>query len=118
VDREDALLILRVLETIAQPKGEATQPSPEEIFATLPATLREALSQGDEAAFQQAFEALSPQDQQAVVAAIESLQAQAEEESESPQLEGLVDIAIRETVERGSAAASEQVEEEETDEKV
>ncbi len=85
VDRNSALLILRVLETIAQPTQEPAQPSPEEVFTSLPPALREALAQGDEAAFQQAMEALSPQEQQIVVAAIRYLQAQAGEESEQEE---------------------------------
>ena len=75
LDRQDALLILRVLETIAQPAGESAPPAPEEVFAALPAAIREALVQGDEAAFERALEALSPEEQQKVLAAIQYLQA-------------------------------------------
>src|SRR6266567_3168377 len=71
LDRQDALLILRVLETIAQPAGEAAQPAPEEVFAALPAAFREALAQGDEAAFDRALEGLSPEEQQTVLVAIQ-----------------------------------------------
>ncbi len=81
LDRQDALLILRVLETIAQPAGEAAQPAPEEVFAALPAAFREALAQGDEAAFDRALEGLSPEEQQTVLVAIQYLQEQAGEES-------------------------------------
>jgi hypothetical protein len=44
-----------------------------EILAALPPTLRQALEQRDEAAFQQALEALPPAEQQAVLAALEQL---------------------------------------------
>ena len=81
LDKQVALLILRVLETIAQPAGESTPPAPEEVFAALPPAIREALVQGDEAAFERALEALSPEEQQTVLAAIQYLQEQAGEES-------------------------------------
>ena len=81
LDRQDALLILRVLETIEQPAGESTPPPPEEVFAALPAAIREALVQGDEAAFEQELEALSPEEQRKVLAAIQYLQEQAGEEN-------------------------------------
>jgi tetratricopeptide (TPR) repeat protein len=77
-----ALLILRVLETIAQP-AEAQGKTTEQIIAPLPITIRESMEQGDHAAFQQAFEALSPEEQQVVVEAMQNLQAQQEEEHES-----------------------------------
>ena len=82
VARNSALLILRVLETIAQPAEEPPQPSPEEVFASLPPAIREAMEQGDEAAFERAMHALSPEEQQVVVAALQFLQAQAEEANE------------------------------------
>ncbi len=69
MDGQDALLILRVLETIAQPE-EAQSITPEQVFASLPVAIREAMEQGDQAAFEKAFEALSQEEQQAVVAAI------------------------------------------------
>lgn len=81
VDRQDALLILRVLETIEQPAEEPGK-TPEQIIASLPASIREALEQGNQAAFQQAFEALSPEEQQVAVEAMQYLQAQQEEELE------------------------------------
>jgi hypothetical protein len=48
----------------------------------LPVTIREVLEQGDEAAFQQAFEALSREEQQVVAEAMQYLQGQQEEEGE------------------------------------
>jgi tetratricopeptide (TPR) repeat protein len=78
---EEALLILRILETIAQP-AEARGKTTEEVIASLPFTIRAAMEQGDQGAFQQAFEALSPEEQQAVMEAMEDLQAQREEEGE------------------------------------
>jgi len=47
----------------------------------LPVTIRDAFEQGNQAAFQQAFDALSPEEQQAVEEAIQYLQAQTREES-------------------------------------
>ncbi len=81
LDRQDALLVLRVLETIAQP-------TPEEVIASLPAAVREALERGDEAAFRQALEALSPEEQQRVLEAMRYLQEQAEREGEEGDEEG------------------------------
>ena len=80
VDRNSALLILRVLETIAQ-LAETQGKTLEEVISSLPASISEALEQGDQAAFQQAFEALSPEEQQVVVEAIQYLQAQVGEEN-------------------------------------
>jgi hypothetical protein len=79
--REEALLVLRVLETIAQP-------APEEVIASLPAAVREALERGDEAAFRQALEALSPEEQQGVLEAMRYLEEQAESESGEGDEEG------------------------------
>ncbi len=94
LDRQDALLILRVLETIEQPAEEPGK-TPEQIIVSLPVTIREALEQGDEAAFQQAFEALSPEEQQVVVEAMQYLQDQEEEEEgddedEEPEIADVV----------------------------
>jgi len=47
----------------------------------LSAAVPEALERGDEAAFRQALEALSPEEQQRVLEAIRYLQEQAESES-------------------------------------
>jgi hypothetical protein len=81
LDREEALLILRVLETIAQP-DEAQSITPEQVFASLPAAIREAMEQGDQAAFDRALEALSPEEQQAVIEAVQYLQSQREDEED------------------------------------
>lgn len=72
------MLIKRVLETIAQPE-EAQNITPEQVITSLLVAIREAMERGDQAAFQQALEALSPEKQQAVVAAIQFLQGQAKE---------------------------------------
>jgi hypothetical protein len=56
-----------------EPQPQAPQPDMAEILAALPPTLRQALEQRDEAAFQQALEALPPAEQQAVLAALEQL---------------------------------------------
>jgi tetratricopeptide (TPR) repeat protein len=87
LDRQDALLVLRVLETIEQP-AEAQSKSPEQVIASLPASIREALGRGDQAAFQKAFEALSPEEQQAVMEAMQYLQAQQEEGEEEDEDDG------------------------------
>ena len=81
LDGQDALLVLRVLETIAQP-------APEEVIASLPAAVREALERGDEAAFRQALEALSPEEQQRVLEAMRYFQEQAERENGEGDEEG------------------------------
>ncbi len=80
LDRQDALLILRVLESIEQSAGESTPPTPEEVFAALPVSIREAIAQGNEAAFKRALEALSPEEQRVVAEAMQYLQAQVGEE--------------------------------------
>ncbi len=81
IDRNSALLVLRVLETIAQP-------APEEVIASLPAAVREALEHGDEAALRQALEALSPEEQQWVLEAVRYFQEQGERESGEGEEEG------------------------------
>lgn len=53
LDVESALLVLRVLELLAQPTEE-----PEQVFASLPAEMHQAMKQNDPSAFQQAFNAL------------------------------------------------------------
>jgi tetratricopeptide (TPR) repeat protein len=80
LDRQDALLILRVLEMLASPGEDSAQPAPETSLASLPVAIRDAVEQGDEAAFAQTIEALSPAEQQAVLRVLEQLQAQTEEE--------------------------------------
>jgi tetratricopeptide (TPR) repeat protein len=81
VDAKFAFLVLRVLETIAQP-ADTQDKTLEEVIVSLPASIREALAQSDEAAFQQAFEALSPEEQQVVVDAMQYLQEQEKEEGD------------------------------------
>ncbi len=78
---EEALLMLRVLEMMAQP-------APDEAIASLPDAVREALEQGDEAAFRQAMEVLSPEEQQRVLEAVRYLQEQAESEGGEDDEEG------------------------------
>ena len=93
LDSQDALLILRVLETIAQPEGETAKPAPEEaelpspeqVFAALPAAIQEAMARGDQAAFEQAMGTLAPEEQQFVIAAIRYLQEQTGEASEGEE---------------------------------
>jgi len=100
VDRNSALLVLRVLETIDQPgaapANETEDITPEQVFASLPVSIREALERGDQAAFEQAFQALSPEEQQVVAEAIQYLQGQAqgeEETEEDAEEEGDLDVA-------------------------
>jgi hypothetical protein len=81
MDGQQALLILRVLETIAQP-AEVQGKTPEEVIASLPVIIRAAMEQGDQVALQQAFEALSLEEQKVVVEAMQYWQAQWEEEEE------------------------------------
>ena len=73
LDAQDALLVLRVLETMAQP-------APEAVMASLPAAVREALEQGNEAALRQAMAALAPEEHQRVLEVMRYLQEQAERE--------------------------------------
>ncbi len=79
VAANSALLVLRVLETIEEP-------APEEVFASLPTAIREAIEQDDEAALDRAMEALSPAEQQRVVAALQLLQEQTAEESKKEEM--------------------------------
>jgi tetratricopeptide (TPR) repeat protein len=89
LDRQDALLVLRMLETIDQsgaaPSTETEDITPEQVFASLPVSIREALERGDAAALEQAFQALSPEEQQVVAEAIQYLQEQAQEEEETDE---------------------------------
>jgi hypothetical protein len=68
---QEALLVLRVLETIAQPTQE-------EVIASLPSAIREALESGDDAAFEQTLQALSLEEQRKVEEAMRYLQARDE----------------------------------------
>jgi tetratricopeptide (TPR) repeat protein len=90
LDLQDALLILRVLEMLdsplATPLPEEETLGGEELLTSLPSPIREALTRGDEASLQQAFEALSPDEQQQVAALLEALQegeAAGEEENDA-----------------------------------
>ena len=74
LDRVDALLVLRVLETLAKPAA-AQDRTLEHILASLPVNIREALAKKDDAVIVQALETLSPEEQQEVMAAMRSLQA-------------------------------------------
>jgi tetratricopeptide (TPR) repeat protein len=82
LDRQDALLILRVLETLASPPGtplsQEEAQTTEHLLASLPLAIQEAITQGDEVAFQLAFEALSQEEQQKVATVLEMLQGQEE----------------------------------------
>jgi len=86
LDTQDALLVLRMLETIAQPNvAESTEVQdrrPEQVIASLPAAIREALAKGDQAAFEQALQALPAEEQQTVVEAPAFLQARQGEEGD------------------------------------
>ena len=73
--RQQALLILRVLETLQQPSPETEQEgSLEELVASLPAAMLEAMQRGDKAAYQQAFEELSEEEQERVEAILQAVQ--------------------------------------------
>lgn len=62
---EQALLILRVLETLQQSSPEMLLSSEEEVsLEELPAAVLVAMQQGDETAFKRAFEALSEEEQE------------------------------------------------------
>jgi hypothetical protein len=118
LDNQDALLLLRVLETLTAPPG--TPPYQEEaqttaqLLASLPAAIREAIEQGDEAAFQQAFEALAPGEQEQVASVLEMLhghqEAVGEEQTSSdessfvsqfePLLRAIAAVAQGDTAER------------------
>ena len=82
MDRQDALLILRVLETLQEPAPETFPSSNEEeeevSLEELVASLLAAMQQGDEAAYQQAFEELSEEEQGRVGAILQALQEGAE----------------------------------------
>jgi tetratricopeptide (TPR) repeat protein len=84
LEGEEALMVLRALETIDQPgnapSSEMQNRTPEEVFASLPVAIREALEREDEEAFDQAFEVLSDEEQQVVVEALDLLQEWTEEE--------------------------------------
>jgi tetratricopeptide (TPR) repeat protein len=76
----EALLILRVLETLDAPSErippeEETQDA-EDLLASMPEGIREALAQRDLAVFRQAFEALAPEEQQRVAVLLNALQRQ------------------------------------------
>jgi len=73
MDNQDALLILCVLETIASPEAVSLQQVSKVILASLPRLVFEALRQGDPAAFNQAMTALSSEEQQRVMAALQTL---------------------------------------------
>jgi hypothetical protein len=78
----NALLILRVLETIEDPK-ELQKIMPEDIIASLPSHFGKALESGDDSAIARAFEDLSPAEKDKVVDAISYLRVLDEEINET-----------------------------------
>jgi len=86
IDSNSALLVLRLLETIEQPNDAgstgAENRTSEQVIASLPAAIREALAKGDQAAFEQALQALPAEEQQTVVEAPAFLQARQGEEGD------------------------------------
>lgn len=80
MDRNSALLVLRVLETLAEASG-AQASVIEEAMVTLPLPLRMAIEHSDEAAFQQLFESLSLAERLTVIEAMRLLQERSEEET-------------------------------------
>jgi hypothetical protein len=111
LDNQEALIILRVLETLAQPAQ-----TPEQLVASLPTAIREAIEQGDQTALEQAFAALSAQEQQRVAAAVRALregQVSSDEQDQGPvstreSLLATLPPAIREALAQGDQAAVEQ----------
>jgi len=72
--------------------------TPEQVIAGLPPSIRDALASQDPGAFEQAFNALSPEEQQQVAAALQQLQAQqagnagaGDGEGEGPDLAALLE---------------------------
>lgn len=104
LDAQDALLVLCVLETITQSsdiQASGVQDSAsEQIFASLPRTIREALERSDSESLKLALEALSPEELQTITTAISSLQARQEQEFE-PLLQAIAAVADGDTTQRG-----------------
>lgn len=96
LDRQSALLILRVLETLA--RSSDTQPvetgdrTQEQIIVSLPPTIREAFVNRDITAFRTAFAALSPEEQHTVAEAIHHLQVLGEEAVQVPVGKDMNDV--------------------------
>ena len=74
LDRENALLLLRVLETLAQP-AEARDDALEQAFTALPATIREAIREHNSPAVTEAFASLSDQERKEVEKSMQVLLA-------------------------------------------
>jgi tetratricopeptide (TPR) repeat protein len=88
IDRNNALLVLRVLETLAAPDEVPVAPvadegqSMEQAVASLPPALVAAMQEGDQAAVQQVFEGLGQDEQVRVMGVLQWLQEQQGEEEE------------------------------------
>ncbi len=86
LDLNSALLVLRVLEVLAQPIIVPPKRAWNRNFRVhalyLSPALRDALERADEAAFERAFNDLSPQEQRAIESTIDLLQAQQSENQE------------------------------------
>jgi len=86
LDLNSALLVLRVLEVLAQPIIVPPKRAWNRNFRVhalyLPPALRDALERADEAAFERAFNDLSPEEQRAIESTIDLLQAQQSESQE------------------------------------
>lgn len=84
MSKDEALLILRVLETLQHPPPETLPSSKKEVLledliASLPTAILQALQQGDGVAAYQAFEGLSEEEQGRVGAILQALQEAQEE---------------------------------------
>jgi tetratricopeptide (TPR) repeat protein len=104
LNEAEALMVLRVLETIAEPMKVQNRIL-EETLMTLPAALHEALERGDSAAFEQVFEALSLQEQQEIAEALQTLQ---QSQAQPEQVIASLPLTIQEALKQEDEAVFEQ----------
>ncbi len=97
LDKQDTALVERVLEILAQ-SIEVLNSTPEQRLASLSVAMRNAMARGDEVAFHQALEVLAPEERQAALQILHSLQS----EYMATLLIAIARIAIGETIERNS----------------
>lgn len=82
-DNRSALLILLTLESLAPP-SQTMDRKPQEVIAMFPASMRESMLSLNPQTIQEAFEALSPIEQQFVVVALPILEALGQKKQKAP----------------------------------
>jgi tetratricopeptide (TPR) repeat protein len=100
LNRVEAVIVLRLLETISQLTDTL---SPEQALASLPMSVRDALTQGDPTSLTAAVDALSPLERRAAASAVRAIRHSGEHfvERLEPYLRAAAEVALGDNARRG-----------------